>query len=176
MPSPKRILLLGPESTGKSTLASDLAAYFGEPWVPEFARNYLNQLGRPYTYSDLLRIAKGQMALEDKQAKDARKFLFCDTDLRVIQVWSMHKFGKVHEWTLRELPKRQYDLILLTAIDLPWEPDPLREHPREEDRKFFYNWYEQLAQSSGIPFEKISGSRWERVEKSIILMKKHHLY
>jgi NadR type nicotinamide-nucleotide adenylyltransferase len=141
MQSLRRILILGPESTGKSTLASDLAVHFDEPWVPELAREYLSMLDREYEYPDLLQIAKGQVALEDELAQKAQKFLFCDTDLRVIQVWSEHKYGKVHEWVKRELDQRIYDMILLTDIDLPWE--------------------------------KISGNRSTRLEKSIDLIESH---
>ncbi|NVK48697.1 MAG: ATP-binding protein [Cyclobacteriaceae bacterium] len=173
MPNPKRILILGPESTGKSTLASDLAVHYDEPWVPEFAREYLDLLDREYDYGDLLRIGKGQMALEDEKAQASKKLLFCDTDLRVIQVWSQHKFGEVHPWVLEELDKRVYDLILLTDIDLPWEPDPLREHPDLEMRAYFLDKYVDLAAKSGFPWEKISGSRSQRLEKSIDLIQTH---
>lgn len=167
MHKPKRILILGPESTGKSTLASDLAVHFDEPWVPEFAREYLEMLGRPYAYSDLLKIAKGQMALEDEKAKAAQKFLFCDTDLRVIQVWSEHKFGKVHDWVQQELGRRSYDLILLTDIDMPWEADPQREHPQPEMRRYFFEKYQQLAEESGIPFLIVSGNQEQRLKDAI---------
>jgi nicotinamide riboside kinase len=76
-----RILILGPESTGKSTLAEDLAKHFREPWVPEFAREYLEKIDRPYRFEDLAEMGKGQIQFEDLQAEKARKYLFCDTDL-----------------------------------------------------------------------------------------------
>src|SRR5690606_37041701 len=132
--NPKRILILGPESTGKSTLAEDLASHFGEPWVPEFAREYLEKIDRPYIYEDLLEIGKGQVASEDQLADEAKRFLFVDTDLRVIQVWSEHWFGNTDSWVLDEIEKRKYDLILLTDTGLPWAPDPLREYPELEMR------------------------------------------
>lgn len=172
MSIPKRILILGPESTGKSTLASDLAVYYDEPWVPEFARGYLEILGRPYGFADLLKIAKGQMALEDEKVEKAQKFLFCDTDLRVIQVWSEHKFGKVHDWVVDELGRRAYDLILLTDIDLPWEPDPLREHPDPEMRMYFFKKYQQLAEESGFPFLIVSGDQQNRLNAAIEAVEK----
>ncbi|WP_297337291.1 ATP-binding protein [Algoriphagus sp.] len=172
MHKPKRILILGPESTGKSTLASDLAVHFDEPWVPEFAREYLEILGRPYEYDDLLKIAKGQMALEDEKANVAKKYLFCDTDLRVIQVWSAHKFGKVHDWVIKELDQRVYDLILLTDIDLPWEPDPLREHPDPEMRQYFFDQYQEIAESSGFPYLTVSGDQRQRLQSAINVLKK----
>ncbi len=167
MQKPDRILILGPESTGKSTLAADLAAYFDEPWVPEFAREYLEKLNRAYEYEDLSEIAKGQIALEDELAQKARKFLFVDTDLRVIKVWSEHKFDTVAGWILEEIERRNYSKILITDVDLPWEADPLREHPDLEMRQYFLEKYLELAHQSGFPFQLISGDRTDRLDRSV---------
>ena len=163
----KRILILGPESTGKSTLAEKLALHYAEPWVPEVAREYLEKLDRPYTYEDLLQIGKQQMNLEDELALTATRFLFCDTDLRVIQVWSQHRFGKVDPWVLEEIARRAYDLILLCATDLPWQEDPLREHPELEMRQQFFEIYQQLTQASEFPWTLISGNTAERLSTAI---------
>ena len=167
MPRPKRILILGPESTGKSTLAEKLAQHYEEPWVPEVARAFLEGLNRPYTDEDLLLIGKRQLSLEDELAATAKNFLFCDTDLRVIQVWSQHRFGKVDPWVLEEITRRTYDLILLCAPDLPWQQDPLREHPELEMRQQFFDVYQQLAQASGFPWVLISGEKAERLSTAI---------
>ena len=167
MSRPKRILILGPESTGKSTLAEKLAKHFAEPWVPEVAREYLEKLDRPYAYDDLLQIGKQQMRTEDELAMQANNYLFCDTDLRVIQVWSQHRFGKVDPWVLEELARRTYDLILLCAPDLPWQADPLREHPELEMRQQFFEIYKQLSQASGIPWILISGDTDKRLSTAI---------
>jgi len=167
MQNPDRILILGPESTGKSTLAADLAVYFDEPWVPEFAREYLEKLNRAYEYEDLSEIAKGQIALEDELAQKARKFLFVDTDLRVIKVWSEHKFGKVQDWIPKEIERRTYSKILITDIDLPWEADPLREHPDLEMRQYFLDKYLELARQSGFSYQLISGDRTKRLLTSV---------
>ena len=167
MPMPKRILILGPESTGKSTLAEKLAQHYVEPWVPEVAREYLEKLDRPYTYEDLLLIGKRQLSLEDELAAKAKHFLFCDTDLRVIQVWSRHRFGKVDPWVLEEIAQRTYDLILLCAPDLPWQEDPLREHPELEMRQHFFEFYQHLTQASGFPWVLISGEKAERLSTAI---------
>jgi NadR type nicotinamide-nucleotide adenylyltransferase len=164
---PKRILILGPESTGKSTLAEKLAEHYSEPWVPEVAREYLEQLDRPYGYDDLLQIGRQQMQLEDEMAAGAKNHLFCDTDLRVIQVWSQHRFGKVDPWVLEEITRRTYDLILLCAPDLPWQEDPLREHPELELRQQFFDVYQQLTQASGFPWVLISGETAERLSTAI---------
>ena len=167
MSSPKRILILGPESTGKSTLAEKLAKHFAEPWVPEVAREYLEKLDRPYAYEDLLQIGKQQMRTEDELAMQAQNYLFCDTDLRVIQVWSQHRYGKVDPWVLEELARRTYGLILLCAPDLPWQADPLREHPELEMRQQFFEIYQQLSQASGIPWILVSGDTAERLSTAI---------
>lgn len=170
MQSVKRILILGPESTGKSTLTEELAVHFGEPWVPEYAREYLENLNRDYEYEDLLMIAKGQVASEDLLAQKAKQFLFVDTDLRVIKVWSDHKYGKTDPWVLDQLAQRKYDLILLTDTDMPWEPDPQREHPDEKMRWHFFKKYLHLADASGCPYEIVSGNREDRLNKAIKLI------
>jgi NadR type nicotinamide-nucleotide adenylyltransferase len=167
MQKPKRILILGPESTGKSTLAEDLANHFGEPWVPEFAREYLEKINRPYQYEDLVEIGKGQVALEELLAEKAKYFLFCDTDLRVVHIWSEHRFGKTDTWVLEEIARRRYDLILLTDTDLPWTPDPLREYPELEMRRYFFKKYLQLAEESGFPFLIVSGDQEKRLQTAI---------
>ena len=167
MSRPKRILILGPESTGKSTLAEKLAKHFAEPWVPEVAREYLEKLDRPYAYEDLLKIGIQQMQMEDELAMQAHNYLFCDTDLRVIQVWSQHRYGKVDPWVLEELARRTYDLILLCAPDLPWQADPLREHPELEMRQQFFEIYQQLSQASGFPWILVSGDTDKRLSTAI---------
>ncbi|QDH78479.1 ATP-binding protein [Echinicola soli] len=164
---PKKIVIIGPESTGKSTLSAALAAHFGEPWVEEYARKYIQQLDRDYHFDDLLEIAKGQIQLEDVMAKQAEALLFCDTDLHVIHVWSEHKYQKTADWILEQMARRKYDLYLLTDIDIPWEEDPLREHPDPEMRTFFYHWYDRLMHTADAPVVAISGSLDERLTKSI---------
>jgi nicotinamide riboside kinase len=148
-------------------LAEKLAEHYAEPWVPEVAREYLEQLDRPYGYDDLLQIGRQQMQLEDEMAGGAKNYLFCDTDLRVIQVWSQHRFGKVDPWVLEEITRRTYDLILLCAPDLPWQEDPLREHPELEMRQQFFDVYLQLTLASGFPWALISGDTAERLSTAI---------
>ena len=167
MQMPKRILILGPESTGKSTLAEDLAHHFGEPWVPEYAREYLQKINRPYQFEDLSEIGKGQVNLEDQLVEQANKYLFVDTDLRVIHIWSAHRFGKTDPWVIDQIANRKYDLILLTDTDLPWEPDPLREYPELEMREYFFEKYLKLAEESGFPYLIVSGNRESRLKISL---------
>jgi NadR type nicotinamide-nucleotide adenylyltransferase len=164
---PHKIVVIGPESTGKSTLSKSLAEYFKCPWVPEYAREYLEKLEGQYTFDDLLEIAKGQIRKEEMAIKKTENLLICDTDLHVIKVWSHHKFGKVHSWVEQQISNRKYDLYLLTDIDIPWENDPQREHPEPKQREYFLEIYRNLVIDSGIPYKVISGSLEERRKKSI---------
>jgi len=157
-----KVAVIGPESTGKSTLATYLAQQLSGGLVPEYARDYLQQLGRPYTEADLLSIAKGQCAAEDyyRLSNDPPPFLICDTELTVIKIWSEVKYSRVHPWILTELKQRSYDFYLLTYIDLPWEADPLREHPYK--REFLFDLYLKECQNRNLPFALIKGSKEER--------------
>ena len=163
----KRIVVIGPESTGKSTLSEKLAAHFNTVWTPEYAREYLEELGRPYEQSDLWEIARGQLRLEDKMVGQARELLLCDTDLYVIKVWSEHKYGQVDPRILEQIASRNYDLYLLTYIDIPWEDDPQREYPDPEMREYFYRIYRDIVINAGVPWADIRGSYEERERQAI---------
>ena len=151
MQKTKRILILGPESTGKSTLAEDLAHHFGEPWVPEFAREYLEKIDRPYRFEDLVEIGKGQVLLEDQQAEKAKNFLFCDTDLRVIHIWSEHRFHGTPFLLLR-LPNWNNQQL--------WCPEHLLSHLHKRRKGQSTKWKEKsfscLSQCDIIPIELTS--------------------
>ncbi|MEX0883282.1 MAG: ATP-binding protein [Cyclobacteriaceae bacterium] len=168
MPNPiKKVVVVGPESTGKSTLTSALAHHYQTPWVPEYAREYLNSLNRNYHFEDLLNIAKGQIMRENEMEKKAKDLLFCDTDLHVIKVWSEHSFGRLHPWIEKSMASRRYDLYLLTDIDVPWEPDPLREHADPKMRKYFFDLYYDYLMTTGVPLVKISGDPKARLRAGI---------
>jgi len=156
----KKIAIIGPESTGKSELAQQLARHYVTEWVPEYARFYLDRLGRDYEQNDLLEIAKGQLAWEDDKAEDANQYLICDTNLMVIKIWSDHKYGNTDEWIEASLEERKYDFYLLNNIDLPWRPDPQREHPTM--RKHFFNIYQQYLEDHKLPFAIVSGIEGDR--------------
>ena len=152
-----RISLTGPESAGKSTLAAQLAAHYHAPWVPEYAREYLEKNGPAYTLADLEAIGRGQLAAEDAAATPAAGLLFCDTDLLVVKIWAENAFGTCPAPVLAALACPRYALTLLLAPDLPWTPDPLREHPDPAQRWHFYELYRAELQSRGWPFVEISG-------------------
>jgi NadR type nicotinamide-nucleotide adenylyltransferase len=135
----KKIVVIGPESTGKSTLCEELAQHYGTTWCPEFARQYLLQHGMNYQFDDLLTIAKGQIAMEDEYTAALSHspltthyspLLFIDTDMYVMKVWSEFVFGKCHSWIIDQVVERKYDLYLFCNVDLPWVQDELREYPR----------------------------------------------
>ncbi|MBP1652686.1 MAG: ATPase/kinase involved in metabolism-like protein [Bacteroidetes bacterium] len=162
-----KVVVIGPESTGKSTLSEFLASHYETMWVPEYARQYIEELSRPYEQSDLLTIAKGQLELEAARAKLANRLLVCDTDLHVIRVWSEYKYGECDPWILAAIAERKYDLYLLTYIDIPWEDDPQREHPAPAMREHFYNVYKEIVQSSGVRWVEIRGTFEERQETAV---------
>ena len=161
----KRISITGPESTGKSVLAGQLAGYFHEPFVPEYAREYLQNKGTEYTLEDVLNIARGQLALENQTAEKADKLLFCDTDILVTKIWCSVRFGKVPGWIEEQFLKHKYDLYLLCFPDLPWEPDPLRQNPGDRDKLF--ELYEKELKQSGMNYRIVSGQGNERLEKAV---------
>ena len=137
-----KVVVTGPESSGKTTLARTLAAHYQVPWVEEYARNYIEQLARPYQEADLLRIAQGQTQVEDKAAQNHPPLLICDTSLLVIYVWSHYRYGRCHPWIEDQLAQRPVDHYLLCRPDLPWQPDPQRENPHDRDELF--SQYEKM--------------------------------
>jgi HTH-type transcriptional repressor of NAD biosynthesis genes len=129
-----KVVLFGPESTGKTTLSKQLARYYNTVWAPEFARDYLqkkwNNERKTCEAEDLIEIAFGQIKLENKLAKKADKVLICDTDLLETKVYSEEYYGGFVDENLDNAAKKnQYDLYLLTYIDTPWEEDDLRDRP-----------------------------------------------
>lgn len=163
--NPLRIAVVGPESTGKSTLSGQLAEYYRTVWVPEYARTYLDYLQRPYTPADVEGIARGQLAAEDEAAGRANGLLICDTNLTVIQIWFEHAYGYCPDWIRRVNRERPYALHLLTNIDIPWEPDPQREHP--ELREYLFHRYRHLLVALPAPFCVISGDANERLRQAV---------
>ncbi|GAB2961283.1 hypothetical protein GCM10027048_31720 [Hymenobacter coalescens] len=169
-----RVALTGPESTGKTTLSRQLAAAYGTLWVPEYARHYLDEhhLGLEYTLADVEAMARGQLAAEDATAAQAAAaglpVVFCDTELLVIKVWTEHAFGQCPNWIRAEMARRRYDLILLLGTDIPWAPDPQREHPHL--RQHFYELYRRELNEQLSNFAEISGDEARRLEQARFLV------
>ncbi len=175
----KKIVILGPESTGKSTLCQQLAAHYQTLWVPEYAREYLLKHGMNYTYNDLLTVAKGQLALEEEyekrlentgyeaSIKNPRQLLFIDTDMYVMKVWCEFVFDNCHKFILDQIVKRKYDLYLLCNVDLPWVKDELREYPDLESRQKLYSIYKDIMINQSTPWVDISGDYEQRLNTAI---------
>jgi NadR type nicotinamide-nucleotide adenylyltransferase len=162
-----KIAILGPESTGKTMLAGQLAEHFNAPWVPEYARQYIEKLTVPYTYVDVCNIALKQ--IEEEQAiyngTSTVDYVFFDTELIITKVWFDYRFGSTPDFLTEHLNSGFFDLYLLCSPDLPWEPDPVREHG--EDREFFFNWYKREIDKIGKPCFVITGFGEQRFQNAL---------
>ena len=178
--SVQRVVVIGPESTGKSTLCEELSQHYDASWCPEFAREYLLTYGTDYSYDDLLTIAKGQLALEDEYAilaqqdweaqehkKTASPILFVDTNMYVMKVWCEYVFGRCHPFILEQIVERKYDLYLLCNTDLPWVKDELREYPDLQSRQELYLMYKDIVLNQHTPWVDISGDDEARLRSAI---------
>jgi NadR type nicotinamide-nucleotide adenylyltransferase len=161
----RKIAVTGPESTGKSILAEQLAAHYKTTWVPEYAREYLDHLGRPYEEKDIVAIARGQLSREALKFEQASGFFFCDTELLVTKIWSEVKYNRCHPWILKSIATHRYDLYLLCDIDLPWQYDPLREHP--DQRQYLFDLYYRELTKCNYPFSVVFGSGPDRLANAI---------
>lgn len=170
----KKVVIIGPESTGKSTLCKLLADNFNTIWVKEYAREYLLKHGTNYTFENLLSIAKGQIEGEENginklahQQNGSNQLLFIDTDMYVMKVWCEFVFEKCHHWILNRIAERKYDLYLLCNVDLPWVKDELREYPDLASRKKLYKHYKDILINQNVPWVDISGDYEQRLAKAI---------
>jgi NadR type nicotinamide-nucleotide adenylyltransferase len=174
----KKIVIIGPESTGKSTLCEELAAHYNTVWVKEYAREYLLKNGTGYSFENLLDIAKGQVAGEELAVQQLLTInhqlstVFIDTDMHVMKVWCEFVFEKCHHWILNRIVERKYDLYLLCNIDLPWVKDELREYPDLVSRQKLYHHYKDIMINQSVPWVDISGTYEERLEKAIAAVDK----
>ncbi|GAB3007840.1 hypothetical protein GCM10027051_04960 [Niabella terrae] len=165
----KKIVIIGPESTGKSTLAGQLAAHYQTQWCAEYARQYLLENGTDYSFEDLAEIARGQLALEDRYtaatlAGNGPPLLIIDTDMYVMKVWCEFVFGRCHPFILEEIVRRPYDLYLLCNTDLPWTRDELREYPDLKTRETLFKIYKDLLINQATPWVEIKGREQQRLK------------
>jgi len=165
-----KVVLFGPESTGKTTLSKHLARHYNTVWAPEFAREYLqkkwNNERKTCENSDLLPIAVGQMEIENRLAKKADKVLICDTDLLETKVYSEEYYGGFVSPELEEAAiNNTYDLYLLTYIDTPWEEDDLRDRPNQ--RLEMFKAFENTLIKYNRPYILLKGDKKERLKKAI---------
>ena len=181
----QKIVVLGPESTGKSTLCAALAAHYQTTWTPEYARTYLSEHGTKYSYDDLLTIAKGQIEneeksiellgqnIEDNKSQVTNNKLIIDTDMYVMKVWCEYVFNNCHHYILEQINQRNYDLYLLCDIDLPWTADEMREYPNAEPRLELFTIYKELLINQNTPWGIVSGIGAQRTTNAIELIEQH---
>ncbi len=160
-----RIAIVGPESTGKSTISQQLALHYDTVWVPEYARGYCEKLVAECTWEDEINMFRGQLELEEQMASQANRLLICDTTFITVKIWSDHMFGRAPQEVLDKLPLHNYDLYLLMNIDLPWEEDPLRDFPHMREH-FMEVWHKELK-ALNATYSLISGSEEERLQNAI---------
>ncbi|MEM8928589.1 MAG: ATP-binding protein [Bacteroidota bacterium] len=166
-----KIVLYGPESTGKTTLAKQLAERYNTVWVPEYARDYLqkkwDETQEICTLEDLIPIAEGQMAAENLRAKQANMVLICDTDILVTKVYSEAYFDGYCDPILEENAlKNSYDLYFLTGIDVPWVQDDLRDRPNE--RQLMFNLFKTALEKYRRTFIILEGTQEKRLKKAVM--------
>ena len=179
-----KVVLFGPESTGKTTLSRQLARYYNTVWTPEYAREYLqdkwNNERKTCEPKDLIPIAEGQIRLENELAKKADKLLICDTDLLETKVYSEEYYGGFVDAKLDEAAiANSYDLYFLTYIDTPWEEDDLRDRP--EQRLEMFQAFEKALKKYNRPYVLLKGDKETRLKKAVtiideLLATKENLY
>lgn len=155
----------GPESTGKTTLANHFSKIGNAPLVEEYARTFLENLNRDYTLADVVEMAKTQLKMEQEAIKQDATMLFLDTDLITYAIWLKVKYNITIDWidhAISNQPKKHY---FLCAIDVPWETDPLREHPNEKDREALFQLHLSLLEKHQYPYTILSGNLDDRLEK-----------
>ncbi len=167
----KKIVIIGPESTGKSTLSTALASHYNTCCVKEYAREYLLKNGTDYTFENLYDIAQGQLLGEEAgleaSIKGNKEMLFIDTDMYVMKVWSEFVFNKCDNRILKEITTRKYDLYLLCGTDLPWTKDELREYPDISTREKLFHYYKEEMTGQATPWKIITGIGVERTKNAI---------
>jgi len=165
-----KVVITGPESTGKTLISQYLASFFGTVCVPEYSREYISGLERKYTFDDVEHIAREQLRLESEYLKKARRILFYDTDLIVTRIWFKLVFGRCPGWIDKEIANSPADLFLVCDTDIPWVPDPVRENGGEM-RELLKGLYISEINLHGVPWELVSGEGEARINCAVRAVK-----
>lgn len=160
-----RVVLTGSESTGKTTLAGQLAEHYGAEFVPEFVREYAARKGAALDFADHGPITRGQIALEDEYRARAGRVLIQDTDLLSTVVYCDHYFGRCPDWIAAAARERAPDLYLLCEIDLPWIADGIRD--RGERRDEMQQLFRDAVRDSGVAYATVSGQGADRLQRAV---------
>jgi NadR type nicotinamide-nucleotide adenylyltransferase len=160
------IAIIGPESTGKTTLCMDLAKHYSTQWIPEYAREYVEKLKKPYTFTDVEKIAKYQLTQLKTIYINENQFVFFDTDLIITKIWFDVVYHKCPEWIETEIQKKHIQYYLLCNTEIPWEPDPVRENSGEMREKLFEKYKNELDKWQ-LPYEIVSGTGDIRLNNAI---------
>lgn len=165
----KKIAILGAESTGKSVICEQLAKHYNTVFVPEYARTYFEEHDiNNYTTSDLEIIAKNQIELEKEYISKATNYLFCDTSLITVKIWSTHKFNKVPKFITEYIKPTDYDLYLISNNDVQWVVDPQRRN--EDLREHLFKWNKHELQKLSVDYKIIKGIGEDRLQCAIQLI------
>jgi NadR type nicotinamide-nucleotide adenylyltransferase len=168
----KKIAIIGPECTGKTTLSKQLAEYYNTQWVPEYARDYVLNLNRNYTFDDVEEIAKKQLVQIHATYNLSKNFIFFDTELIITKVWFEVVYKKIPFWINSAVKESNFDLYLLCAPDLPWESDIVRENGGEMREKLFQIYKSELEHQN-FKYFIIDGTNDFRLRNSISCIESH---
>jgi len=170
-----RVVITGPESTGKTALAQALSGKYAAQWIPEYARQYVENLDRPYVFDDVVAIAQHQMAEELSYVSEAgRGVLFFDTWLIITKIWFDLVFGNCPEWIIDHIRSSKIDLFLVCDTDLPWVADAVRENGGEKREQLLHIYCDEIR-SFGFQYEVITGFGPVRLENAVKALLKHGL-
>lgn len=164
----KKIAFIGPESTGKSTLCSQLATYYKTVWVPEYARAYMEKLKQPITLANIEEIARQQILNEKEAIKNANQILFIDTELIIAKIWCLDVFKIVPDWIENGIRQQSYFHYFLMQTDITFVQDPLRKNGNRRD--YFFNLYLEELKKNEFPYTILNGSLEERLKQAITRM------
>ncbi len=162
---PRKIVLTGPESSGKSQLCRQLAQHYNCSYAPEYARFFLEQYQKRYDFDLLLTIVREHLAFQQKKIEEADNLIFLDTDLLNFKIWEQEVYGKVHPFIEEKIPEEKNHSYLLLYPDIPWEADPLRENP--DNRPYLFERHKSLLEELNRPFRIIKGDGAQRFKNAL---------